>query len=96
MNFFSNLSPEAFVVISLVASYAMTSNIDRDEELSIGNFLIIVGSVMRSDADQKVITSNKNVEVINSELTHKIVYLSQEVEEMKKELKNIKNRNSYY
>jgi hypothetical protein len=90
MDFFSNLTPYEFLVSSLITAYILTMSLDHDEKLSFSNFIILVGFVMKNDAQQTdIYNRKKQPNTQNGSLERVVVNLSKEVQMLKGKVESL-------
>ena len=92
-NFPPNTNPQTYSFIATAIGYICTINYNIDEQNSIGNWLILVGQfILTNAAQQQLIESRKNKNNKNINNYNNIDLLIDALNKIQQELNNLKGK----
>jgi len=93
-NFPPNLNPQLYAWIACIIGSALSENFNATELNSFANWLILVGQFIETNAAQKQLINSRNNNFQNYNYTQQcdIDFLINAVNNLQKELNNLKNK----
>lgn len=94
-NFPPNMNPQLYSFIAVAIGYACIGTYNVNEQNSIGNWLILVGQfILTNAAQQQVIESRNKGKIFQSENNNEIELLINAIKKIENELERIKKENN--
>lgn len=91
MNFLSNINSSEFTISAFVIGYLLCDDLTPAKQNSIGNWFMLIGQVLATNASQQQVINNAN-KTSNSSNRHIINDDVTDIEELKRAIDIINNK----